>query len=117
MRSGAGGPEQEKWGAAINVVLPTFRNGGTHVNVSGAALARNAPNRGNAVKLLEFLVSDEAQAQYASTNYEYPVKAGAKVDPLIQALGTLEADTLPLTQIAAYRKTASLLAERVGFDN
>jgi iron(III) transport system substrate-binding protein len=117
MRSGEGGPEQEKWAAAINVVLPTFQNGGTHVNVSGAALARNAPNREAAVKLLEYLVSDEAQHEYASTNFEYPVKPGAKVDPLIAALGPLRPDTLPLAQIAAQRKAASLLAERIGFDN
>lgn len=117
MRSGSGGPEQVKWGEAINVVLPTFDGHGTHVNVSGAALAQHAPNRDAAVKLLEYLVSDDAQHLYASTNYEYPVKAGAKIDPLIEALGPLTPDTLPLAQIAAHRKTASLLAERVGFDN
>jgi iron(III) transport system substrate-binding protein len=117
MRSGSGGPEQKRWGEAINVVLPTFANGGTHVNVSGVALARNAPNRDAAVKLLEYLVSDEAQRDYASLDYEYPVKPGVKTDPLIEQLGTLHPDTLPLTQIAAHRKTASLLAERIGFDN
>lgn len=117
MRSGSGGPEQQQWGEAIKVLLPTFTNGGTHVNVSGAALARNAPNRDAAVKLLEFLVSDAAQHEYASTNYEYPVKPGVKTDPLIDALGKLQPDTLPLAQIAAHRKTASLLAERIGFDN
>lgn len=117
MRSGSGGPEQKKWGEAINVVLPTFAGGGTHVNVSGAAVARNAPNREAAVKLLEYLVSDEAQAEYARTDYEYPVKPGVKPDPLTAALGTLTPDTLPLLQIAAHRKAASLLAERIGFDN
>lgn len=117
MRSGSGGPEQEKWGAAINVVLPTFSNGGTHVNVSGAALARHAPNRDAAVRLLEFLVSADAQHEYASTNYEYPVRPDASIDPLIQALGPLTPDTLPLAQIARHRKAASLLAERIGFDN
>jgi iron(III) transport system substrate-binding protein len=117
MRSGSGGPEQQQWGEAIKVLLPTFASGGTHVNVSGAALARNAPNRDAAVKLLEYLVSDAAQHEYASTNYEYPVKPGARIDPLIDALGKLQPDTLPLTQIAAHRRAASLLAERVGFDN
>ena len=66
MRSGAGGPEQQEWGDAIKVILPTFADGaGTHVNISGAAVAKNAPNKDNAVKLLEFLVSPEAQAIYA----------------------------------------------------
>jgi iron(III) transport system substrate-binding protein len=117
MRSGSGGPEQKKWGEAINVVLPTFENGGTHVNISGAALARNAPNRDAAVKLLEYLVSDKAQQEYAALDFEYPVKPGVKPAPLIAALGTLRPDTLSLQQIAAHRKAASLLAERIGFDN
>lgn len=117
MRSGSGGPEQKKWGEAINVVLPTFENGGTHVNISGAALARNAPNRDAAVKLLEYLVSDKAQQEYAALDFEYPVKPGVKPAPLIAALGTLNPDTLSLQQIAAHRKAASLLAERIGFDN
>jgi iron(III) transport system substrate-binding protein len=117
MRSGKGGPDQQKWGDAINVVLPTFKNGGTQVNISGAAVAKHAPNKAEAVKLLEFLVSDEAQKIYAEANYEYPVKAGAKIDPIIAAAGTLNIDGLPLTQISANRKAASQLVDKVGFDN
>ncbi len=117
MRSGAGGPEQEEWANAIKVVLPTFEGGGTHVNVSGAAVAVNAPNRDNAVAFLEFLVSDEAQALYARQNFEYPVKEGATVDPIIAELGTLDTDGLSLVAIAANRKAASQLVDEVGFDN
>jgi len=117
MRSGKGGPDQQKWGDAINVVLPTFKNGGTQVNVSGAAVAKYAPNKAEAVKLLEFLVSDEAQKIYAEANYEYPVKPGAKIDPIIASAGTLQIDGLPLTQISANRKKASQLVDKVGFDN
>lgn len=118
MRSGKGGPEQEKWGAAINVILPTFSDGaGTHVNVSGAALAKNAPNRDNAVKLMEYLVSDEAQKIYAEGNYEYPVKASATVDPIIAKLGVLKVDTTPIGEIAKHRRTASQLVDKVGLDN
>ncbi len=117
MRSGAGGPEQEEWGKAIKVVLPTFEGGGTHVNVSGAAIAVNAPNKDNAVKFLEFLVSDEAQALYAKQNFEYPVKEGVAADPIIAELGTLNTDGLSLTDIAAERKAASQLVDEVGFDN
>ena len=92
MRSGKGGPEQQEWGKAIKVVLPTFKDGGTQVNVSGAAIAKNAPNKADAVKLLEYLVSDEAQKIYAEANYEHPVNANAAVDPLIAELGTLKPD-------------------------
>lgn len=117
MRSGAGGAEQKVWGDSINVALPTFADGGTHVNVSGAAIAKHAPNKAAAVRLLEYLVSDAAQAIYAKANYEYPVKAGAELDPIIAALGTLTPDTAPLSDISAQRKAASLLVDKVGFDN
>lgn len=117
MRSGKGGPDQKKWGDAINVVLPTFEGGGTHVNVSGAVVAKNAPNRDEAVKLLEYLVSDEAQGLYAQSGYEYPVKPGAPIDPLLAEFGTLSVDSTPLTEIARNRKAASLLIDKVGFDN
>lgn len=117
MRSGAGGADQKQWGDGIQVLLPTFKDGGTHVNVSGAAIAKHAPNRDNAVKLLEFLVSDEAQGIYAKANFEYPVKAGANVDPIIAALGTLTVDSVPVSEISKHRKAASLLVDKVGFDN
>jgi iron(III) transport system substrate-binding protein len=117
MRSGAGGPEQQEWGSAIKVILPTFADGaGTHVNINGAAVARNAPNRDNAIKLMEFLVAPEAQAIYARANYEYPVVEGAEIDPLIAELGELKVDPLPLTEAAKQRKTASELVDKVGFD-
>jgi iron(III) transport system substrate-binding protein len=116
MRSGTGGPDQKKWGDAINVVLPTFEGGGTQVNISGAAIARNAPNRAAAQRFLEYLVSPEAQKIYAEMNYETPVTAGATIHPLISALGTLKVDPLSLAEIARLRATASKLVDKVGFD-
>jgi iron(III) transport system substrate-binding protein len=116
MRSGAGGAEQQKWGSAIKVILPTFAGGGTHVNVSGASIAKNSPNKAAAVRFLEYLVSDEAQKIYAEANYEYPVKAGAGVTPIIAALGPLKVDSISLTEIARHRAAASKLVDKVGFD-
>jgi iron(III) transport system substrate-binding protein len=117
MRSGAGGPEQVKWGSAITVILPTFAGGGTHVNISGASVAKHAPNRAAALRFLEYLVSNDAQKIYAEANFEYPVKAGAHVHPIIAALGALKVDSLQLTEIARHRATASKLVDKVGFDN
>lgn len=117
MRSGKGGDEQKAWGEAIKVILPTFEDGGTHVNISGAAVAKNAPNRDEAVKLLEFLVSDEAQKIYGEANYEYPVKPGAAIDPIVASFGELKVDPTPLTEIVQNRTEASELVDRVGFDN
>jgi iron(III) transport system substrate-binding protein len=117
MRSGKGGPDQVKWGNAINVLMPTFENGGTHVNISVASVAKHAPNKANAIKLLEFLVSNDAQALYAQANYDYPVRAGAKSDPIIDALGKLNPDKIDLREGAKARKQASMLVDKVGFDN
>ena len=117
MRSGKGGEEQAAWGNAIKVILPTFKDGGTQVNVSGAAVAKHAPNKAEAVKLLEYLVSDEAQKIYAEANFEYPVKPGAATDPIIASFGELKIDPKPLTEIVSHRKQASELVDKVGFDN
>jgi iron(III) transport system substrate-binding protein len=116
MRSGSGGADQKAWGSAIKVILPTFATGGTHVNVSGAAVARQAPNRAAAVRFLEYLVSDEAQKIYAEANFEYPVKPGAAVHPIIAALGALKVDALSIVEIAKHRAAASRLVDKVGFD-
>jgi iron(III) transport system substrate-binding protein len=116
MKTAPDGDEQRRWGDAIQVVRPTFAGGGTHVNVSGAAVARHAPNRANAVKLLEFLVSDRAQSLYAQANFEYPVKKGVPLDPVVAGFGAMKVDRLPLGKIVAERKRASVLVDKVGFD-
>ncbi len=117
MRSGKGGDEQKTWGEGIKVLLPTFKDGGTQVNISGAAIAKNAPNKDAAVKLLEYLVSDEAQQIYAKANFEYPVKPGAPLDPIVESFGELKIDSVPLSEIVSHRKQASELVDKVGFDN
>lgn len=117
MQSGKGGDEQKKWAESIKVILPTFKQGGTQVNISGAALAKHAKNKDAAVKLLEYLVSDEAQKIYAQANFEYPVKPSAPLDPIVESFGELQIDKTPLTEIVSHRKQASELVDKVGFDN
>ncbi len=109
--------DKKAWADATRVILPTFKDGGTHVNLSGVVLAKNAPNKANAMKLIEWLVGEQAQAIYADMNYEYPVRAGIKINPTIAGYGTLKADPLPLAQIAAQKKAAANLVDKVGFDN
>ncbi|QNP48695.1 Fe(3+) ABC transporter substrate-binding protein [Diaphorobacter aerolatus] len=120
MKAAKEGTDARKWGDAIKVIKPTFANeksGGTHVNISGASVARHAPQRENAVKLLEFLVSEPAQNMYAQANYEHPVRKGVALDPVVaQSIGELKIDPLPLTEIAKHRKQASALVDKVGFD-
>lgn len=116
MTSGAGGEEQKAWADAIKVILPTFEGGGTLVNVSGAAVAAHAPNRDEAVQLLEYLVSDEAQKLYAEANFEHPVNANAEVHPIIASIGTLTPDSMSLSDILPFRARASELVDEVNFD-
>jgi iron(III) transport system substrate-binding protein len=111
-----GTEEQRAWAEAIKVVMPTFEGGGTHINISGVVLARNAPNKDNAVKLMEWLVSDPAQRLYASMNYEYPVADGVPLDPTVASWGELQPDDLALSEIAANKQKAAEIVDRVAFD-
>lgn len=120
MKNAKPGTDARKWGDAIDVVRPVFehaRGQGTHVNISGASVARHAPNKAEAVSLLEYLVSEKAQSLYANANYEYPVRSGVKLDPVVAGFGPLVVDPLPLAEIAKHRKEASQLVDKVGFDN
>jgi iron(III) transport system substrate-binding protein len=109
-------PEQKQWAAAIRLMFPNAKDRGTHVNISGVAMARNAPNRATALKLMEFLASDEAQQIYATANNEYPVSPHVQPSAIVAGWGTLKADPLPLENIAKYRKRASELVDKVNFD-
>jgi iron(III) transport system substrate-binding protein len=111
-----GSAEQKKWVEAVKVILPKFENGGTHVNVSGAVVARHAPNRDNAVKLLEFMVTSEAQRVFADVNFEYPVRPGIPVNQLVASFGQLQADAMPVADVAKARAKASELVDKVGLD-
>jgi iron(III) transport system substrate-binding protein len=110
-------PDRKTWAEATKVILPTFRDGGTHVNLSAVVLARYAPNKANAMKLIEWLVGEQAQHIYADMNYEYPVRAGIEINPTIAGYGKLKPDTIPLSQIADRKKAAANLVDKVGFDN
>ena len=110
-------PEQKDWAAAIKVLFPNTQDRGTHVNISGMALAKNAPNKENALKLMDFLASGEAQKIYAEQVYEYPVMPGAEPSEIVKSFGTIKPDPLPLAEIAANRKTASELVDKVGYND
>jgi iron(III) transport system substrate-binding protein len=109
--------ERKPWAAATKVILPTFQGGGTHVNLSGVVLAKHAPNKADALKLMEWLVGEQAQHLYADMNYEYPLLSEVKINPTIAAYGALKPDSLSLAEIAKHKKAAANLVDKVGFDN
>jgi iron(III) transport system substrate-binding protein len=108
--------EQKAWADSVRIVFPTFENGGTHVNVSGVALTKAAPNKENAIKLMEFLASPKAQKIYATANFEYPVAPGTKPDELVESWGSFTADDVNLMTLAGHRPTALKITEEVDFD-
>ena len=110
-------PEQKEWAASVKILFPNSAGRGTHVNISGMALAKNAPHKEAAQKLMEFLSSDQAQRIYAEVNHEYPVSDGVAWSQLVQSWGTFKADEIPLQTIAANRKRASELIDKVAFDD
>ncbi|MCA0400224.1 MAG: extracellular solute-binding protein [Proteobacteria bacterium] len=109
-------PNQKAWVEAIKVIMPTFKDGATHMNISGLVLTKNAKNKAEAIKLAEWLVGKGAQQQYAADNFEYPVVPGIAVEASIAGFGQPKADKIPLDDIAKNRKAASELMEKVGYD-
>ena len=109
-------PEQKEWAKSVRVQFLDQEGRGNHVNISGAAVIKDAKNMDNAIALIEFLAGDEAQNLYATVNFEYPVKAGVKTDPLVESWGAFKADALSIEEIARHRKAASKLVDKTGFD-
>lgn len=107
---------QKAWAEAVRVILPTFKDGGTHVNISGLVLTKHAKNKQAALKLAEWLVGKTAQEAYAAQNFEYPVVKGYAVEPVIASFGALKVDNVPLGTIAKNRKAASEIVEKVGYN-
>lgn len=109
-------PQQKAWVENIKILFPNAADRGTHVNISGMALAKHAPNKANALRLMEFLASDEAQRMYAEVNNEYPVSNRVPPSGVVKSWGTLKPDAIPLESIAKFRKSASDLMDRTAFD-
>ncbi|MFB9887473.1 Fe(3+) ABC transporter substrate-binding protein [Balneatrix alpica] len=111
-------PEEIEWAESVNLVFPNQADRGTHMNISGVSLTKHAPNKDNAIKLMEFLSGEEAQYLYAQENYEFPVRPGTKLSELVgKHMGEFKKDDLSLARIAELRETASKLVDKVGFDN
>ncbi len=109
--------DRKPWADATKVLLPTFKDGGTHMNVTGVALAKHSPNKANAIKFIEWMVSPSAQDLYSSATYEYPLRAGIAPSKTIASYGAIKPDTTPLAKITEQKKTAATLVDKVGFDN
>jgi len=108
--------EQKPWADAVRIVFPTFEGKGTHVNLSGMAMTKAAPNRDDALTLMEWLTGAEAQQLYASEVYEYPVAPGTAPDAMVADWGGFTPDDVNLMDLARLRPAALKLVETVDFD-
>ncbi|MBP7666738.1 MAG: extracellular solute-binding protein [Burkholderiaceae bacterium] len=109
-------PDDQAAMNAVGIVWPNQASWGTHVNVSGAGVLKHAPNKANAVKFMEYLASDEAQAYFADGNNEWPVVRGSvKANATLVAMGTFKPDALPIGDLAKNTVAAQKVFDRAGW--
>ena len=111
-----GDPEQVPWAEAVDVVFPVFEGAGTHVNVSGVALTKHAPNRDAAIALMEYLASPKALEIFAADVFEYPIAPGTEASELVQSWGSFTPDGVNLMEVAALRPAALRLMQEINID-
>jgi len=109
-------PEEREWVAKTGVVWPNQASFGTHLNIAGAGVLKHAPHRENAVRFMEYLAGDEAQAYFANGNNEWPaVKSAVAKNPALESLGTFKADPLPVATLGRNTPAAQKLVDRAGW--
>jgi iron(III) transport system substrate-binding protein len=107
--------EDRELAQRVGVVFPNQADRGTHVNISGAALVRTAPNVENARQFLEFMTTPEAQRIFALGNMEYPVVADAEVHPFLAALGGFREEVPDGVKLLANAPEALRIMQRAGW--
>lgn len=108
-------PAEAEVGKRIGIMFPNQGSGGAHINISGAGVAANAPNSENAIRLLEFLTSAEAQGVFAKRNYEFPVNPGVKPSGLVASWGDFEESTINLRVLGDNADEAVRIFDEVGW--
>jgi iron(III) transport system substrate-binding protein len=108
-------PSEKEAAAKVALFWPRLADKGAHVNISGAGVTQAAKNRDNAVRLLEFMVTDESQRWYAEKNFEYPVKPGIAISETLKNWGEFTADDLELSQLGKHNAEAVKLMDRAGW--
>ena len=111
-------PEERAVADKVGVVFPNQSSWGTHMNVAGGAVARNAKNTENAVKFLEYLASPAAQNHFANGNNEWPAAKGVSFDnPALKAMtgGNFKSELLPISAVGMNQIKVQQMMDRVGF--
>lgn len=108
-------PEEVKVAEQMGVFFPNQETTGTHVNISGAGLIKSSKNKENAVQLVEYLTSKDAQTVAANENFEFPVNAEAELPELLKSWGTFKAQELDYSVMAKNNKKATEIMNQVGW--
>ena len=111
-------PEDRAIVERVGVVFPNQQSWGTHVNIAGAAVAKNAKNTANAVKFMEYLATPAAQNHFANGNNEWPAVASVKIsNPALQAMtgGSFKSETIPISAVANNQLKVQQMLDRVGY--
>jgi iron(III) transport system substrate-binding protein len=109
-------PDEKRIAEQVGVVFPNQQTWGTHVNISGAGVMKNAPHRDAAVRFLEYLASDEAQRYFADGNNEWPVVAGVRVDnPVLAAFGEFRRDRINVAVLGRNQPESQKIYDRVAW--
>ncbi len=113
---GSNKPEDQEVVRKVGIVFPDQKGPGAHVNISGGGMLKHAPNKDAAVRFLEYLASDEAQAYFANGNNEWPVVPGVKIDnPQLAAMGSFKVDRLSASILARNTPKAQRFIDRAGW--
>lgn len=108
-------PSQVEAAKKMGVFWPNQADRGAHVNVSGVGVAKYAPNKDNALKLLAFLLSEESQQWYGEANFEYPVRSDIEASDLVKSWGDFKSDSLNLSKLGTNNVTAVKIMDRAGW--
>ena len=115
MLSGKGGDEQQKAAEKLKVAFPNQNDRGAHINISGGGILKYSPNKDNAEKFLEFLLSVEAQSHIVNNSFEYPVIEAVQPHPIIDNLGEFKMDNTSVSDFGKYNPIAVKLMDRAGW--
>ena len=108
--------EEQKAAEQVGIFFPNQNDRGTHINISGAGITKYAPNKENAIKLLEYLSEEEAQSILANINFEFPCHPQVAKSPLLESWGDFKADEINLSILGENNKAAVMVFDRVGWN-
>ncbi len=107
--------EERKAGEQVGIIFPNQEGRGTHINISGIGVTKYAPNKENAIKLMEFLSGEEAQQTLANLNYEYPINPKASKASILKTWGDFKTDTVELYKLGEYNSKAVKIFDEAGW--